>query len=585
MRSILLLPALAVILLSAPSYSQSRHIAPPKKFPIGGSAPSGAKLKTPADLPSRIARWRTVEMPFRNQGLTPREIKMVGKLVEASRELESIYWRQSDPYALTLAAQLKGSHTARDQQILRYLFIQGGHFDLLDGNRSFIGDEPAPAGRGFYPADATRSTIESYVAAHPAARPELYSRYTLVRAMGPELVGLPYRSAFRTQLMEAAKQLREAAALSDDAAFTDFLRARADALLSDDYGKSDQLWVNLKAPKVDLIFAPYLTYLDQLLGVKTSYGAAILIRNDEESRKLELFQQYIPQLQQSLPLAAEDKPSKQDRPSPMEVVDSPFRTGDLLHGYQAVAASLPPVAQSSGENNGANTGTKKIFFKNFMDARVDHIVLPLAHKMMDPSQSRQPTASGYLTIVIMHEISHDLGPTVARVNGKQLSIGESLGPIYSALEEAKADVTGIYGTRWLIQQNVLPKEREQEFYASYFAGILRSVRFGAAEAHGRAQLMEFNYLLEKGAIFPHAGTLSRGTAPVVFSLDYNKLPAAIESLDKELLEIEATGDRDRAEQWFARYGTMPLSLKSSLESTRSIPVDIFPKFSWDVSFK
>ncbi len=575
MQSALFSAVLAVALLSTPGLAQSRHSYTPKKFPIGGSAPSGAQLKTPADLASRIARWRTVDMPFRSKGLTPREVKMIGKLVEAARQLDSIYWRQSDPYALTLQSQLKGSHAAKDQQILRYLFINGGQYDLLDGNRSFITHDPAPAGRAFYPAGVTRQSIESYTAAHPGSRAELYSPYTLVRKMGADLVGLPYNSAFRTQLAEASKDLRAAAALSDDAAFADFLRARADALLSDDYLPSDRLWLDLKSPKIDLIFAPGLVYLDQLLGVKTSYGAAILIRDDEESRKLELFQQYIPQIQLSLPLAAPDKPSKDGQLSPMEVVDSPFRSGDFLHGYQAVAASLPIDPRIKAEN-----GTKKIFFKNFIDARVNHVLLPLSRKMMDPSQSSAPTASGYLTVVAMHEISHDLGPTSARVGGKQLSIRESLGPIYSALEEAKADVTGMYALRWLIDHNVLPREREQEFDSSYFAGMLRSVRFGAAEAHGRAQLMEFNYLFEKGAILPHAGTLSRGTARVVFSLDYAKFPAAIESLNKELLEMEATGDRTRAEQWFTRYGSISPSLASALESTKDVPVDIFPNFSW-----
>lgn len=603
MRSALFSAALAVALLTASAFAQSHHVSTPKKFPIGGSAPSGAQLKAPADLADRIARWRTVDMPFRayssdkgiktkgpsrkglrtkglTTGLTPREVKMIGKLVEAARQIDSIYWRQSDPYALTLQSQLKGSHAARDRQILRYLFINGGQYDLLDGNRSFLTNEPAPAGRAFYPAGATRQTIESYAAAHPDSRAELYSPYTLVRRMGAELVGLPFRSAFRTQLLEAAKELREAAALSDDAAFAEFLRARADALLSDDYHPSDLLWLDLKSPKIDLILAPGLVYLDQLLGVKTSYGAAILIRNDEESRKLELFQQYLPQIQSSLPLPTSDKPSKEGQLSPMEVVDSPFRSGDFLHGYQAVAASLPIDPRIHAEK-----GTKKIFFKNFMDARVNYVLLPLARKMMDPSQAAAPTVGGYLTVVVMHEISHDLGPTSARVGGKQVSIRESLGPIYSALEEAKADVTGMYALRWLIEHDVLPREREQEFGASYFAGMLRSVRFGTAEAHGRAQLMEFNYLFEKGAILPHAGTLSHGTARMVFALDYAKFPAAIESLNQELLEMEATGDRTRAEQWFARYGSISPALVSALESAKDVPVDVFPKFSWDVPAK
>ncbi|HVJ04465.1 MAG TPA: hypothetical protein VM578_02205 [Candidatus Saccharimonadales bacterium] len=580
--TLLLLLALAT---SASASAQSRRIVPPKKFPIGGSAPSSAQLKIPSDLAARIAQWKPVDMPFSRSVLSARDLEMIDKLVDASRHLDSIYWRQSDPYALTLQAQLKGVHTARDQQILRYLFINGGQYDLLDNNRSFITAEPAPPGRGFYPVDATRESVESYASAHPESRAELYSPYTLVRAMGSDIVGLPYRSAFRAQLIEAAKDLREAAILSDDPDFAAYLQATAEALLNDDYSKSDQLWLSLKSPKIDLIFAPYLVYLDQLLGVKNTYSAAILIRDDEESRKLDLFRQSIPQIQQSLPLDPEDKPAKDAQTSPMEVVDSPFRAGDLLHGYQAVAASLPPVGPVNATSGVSNTGTKKIFFKNFMDARVNHIILPIARKLMDPSQSAAPTANGYLTVVILHEISHDLGPTSARVQGRRVSIREAIGPAYSALEEAKADVTGMYGLHWLIEHNVLPREREPDFDASYLAGILRSVRFGPAEAHARAQLMEFNYLLEKGAITPHAGTLSRGTARVVFAVDYEKLPTAIASLNKELLEIEATGDRPRAEQWFARYSTMPPSLKASLESTKSIPIDIFPKFSWDIPIR
>src|ERR1017187_5567076 len=247
MRSIPCFLALALALGSAstsaqssrPSSRHSSHVTPPKQFPIGGSAPSGARLKTPADLSSRIARWPTVEMPFRSRGLTPRQIKMIGKLVEAARLIDSIYWRQSDPYALTLAAQLKGSRAPRDRQILRYLSINGGQYDLLDGRRSFINGEPAPAGRALYPGganpDATRQGIESFVQTHPESRAELFSPTTLVRPMGADLVGLPYRTAFRAQLLEAARELRDAAALalaqSNDAPFAEFLRARADALL------------------------------------------------------------------------------------------------------------------------------------------------------------------------------------------------------------------------------------------------------------------------------------------------------------------------------------------------------------------
>ena len=280
MRSPLFPIAVFLALLPAPALAQSHRIPLPKKFPIGGTAPSGAHLKLPADLPSRIARWPAVEIPFRSRGLTSRQIKMIGKLVEAARQIDAIYWRQTDPYAVTLAAQLKGSGAARDQQILRYLSINGGQYDLLDGRRSFINGAPSPAGRGFYSEgenpgatlDAARQSIESYVQVHPDSRAELFSPYTLVRPMGADLVGLPYRTLFRTQLLEAANDLRDAAALastqSDDAAFAEFLRARADALVSDDYQASDRLWLALKQPTIDLILAPCQPSLDPLFGVR-----------------------------------------------------------------------------------------------------------------------------------------------------------------------------------------------------------------------------------------------------------------------------------------------------------------------------
>jgi hypothetical protein len=255
---------------------------------------------------------------------------------------------------------------------------------------------------------------------------------------------IPYHTAYRSFLEPAAKVLRDAADLSDDKAFAWFLRARADALLSDNYYLSDLAWVDLKDPKFDIIFAPYEVYNDDLLGVKATYGGAVLIRNEAESRKLAMYQQHIADLQEALPLAAEDKPSKRGHLSPMEVMDAPFRAGDLNHGYQAVADNLPNDPRIHQEK-----GSKKIFFKNFMDARVTYIVLPIAKKLMRAVQANYATPEGYMGDTLLHEISHELGPTFARVGGKQVDIREAIGPQYSALEEAKADVVGLFAGKWL----------------------------------------------------------------------------------------------------------------------------------------
>ena len=531
-----------------------------------GSAAKGAassKLQVAPDLDQRLAKFRVVQMPFRSAGLSVRERKLVAKLVQACQSLEQIYWRQSDPEGLALYQSLASSSHTQDKKLRRYLRINGARFDLVDENKPFVGTEPMPPGRALYPKDLTQVKIDTFLKDHPEKRAEIYNPLTVVRWHGDILETVPYHIAYRAYLEPAAKSLREAADLSVDPAFAKFLRLRATALLSDDYFESDLAWLDLKNPKFDIIFAPYETYLDELLGVKGSYGAAVMIRNEEQSKKLALFQKYESDIQDSLPLAAEDRPSKHGFETPMEVMDTPFRAGDLRHGYQAVADNLPNDPRIHEKK-----GSKKIFFKNFMDARVNYIILPVAKKLMREDQAAKASADGYMLATIMHEMCHGLGPAFSRTAAGQKDIREAIGPAFAGLEEAKADIVGMYGLHWLVDHNVLPKERLEEFYASYLAGIFRTVRFGAGEAHGRAEMMEFNYLSEHGAIQTDANSR--------YAVDFAKIPDAITALAKELLEIEASGDRPRAEAWFAKYGSMPAELQVALKSTSDVPVDIDP---------
>jgi hypothetical protein len=538
--------------------------------PMTGSAAKGAEsagMQVVPDLEQRLAKFRRVEMPFHSAGLTAREVKLVEKLVDASRYLEEIYWRQIDPDGLTLFESLATSKNPKDEALRRYLWINASRFDLLDDDKPFVGTAPMAPGRGFYPQNLTREQVEQYVKAHPEKKNEIYGSFTVVRWHGDKLEGLPYHIAYLSFLEPAAKDLREAAALSDDQAFANFLRLRADALLTDDYFKSNLAWLDLKNSKFDVIFAPDETYDDGLLGVKATYGAAVMIRNSDESSKLEMFQKYVADIQDALPLAPEDRPSKHGLETPMEVMDTPFRAGDLNHGYQAVADNLPNDPRVHEQK-----GSKKLFFKNFMDARVNYVVLPVAQHVMLRTQADKASGEGYLLATIMHEMSHGLGPAFARTSAGKVDIREAIGPAYSALEEAKADVVGMFGLQWLVDHDVLPKNKLEEYYASYVAGIFRTVRFGVAEAHGQAEMMEFNYLSERGAITRQ----SSGR----YAIDYQRMPGDIKDLAKELLEIEATGDRARGESWFKRYGTMPPELQASLKSAVSVPVDVDPVFSF-----
>jgi muconolactone delta-isomerase len=506
----------------------------------------------------RLSKWKPVEMPFHAESLSAKERQMVEKLVDAGRLLDQIYWRQSDLAGLALYDSTK------DRALKQLLGIMGCRWDLIDENRPFTGSEPMPPGHELYPRGLTRAQIEQYVSQHPADKAAIYDPFTVVKRQGQRLIGVPYREEYKQWLQPMAKDLREAADLSPDPAFANFLRLRADALLSDDYYKSDLAWVELKDPKFDVIFAPYETYLDDLLGVKTSFGASILVRNEEESRKLAVYQKYVPDIQDALPIDAADRPSTRGHLTPMEVMDAPYRAGDLRHGYQAVADNLPNDPRIHQEK-----GTKKIFFKNFMDARVTFVILPIAQKLMQPAQAARASGEGYLAGTLLHEICHGLGPVFARKGGKQVDIREAIGPAFSGLEEAKADVVGMFGLKWLVDHKALARERLEEYYASYVAGIFRTLRFGTGEAHGRAEMMEFNYLLENHALAPSGGR---------YTIDYARMPVVLAQLARELLTIEATGDRARAETWFARYDQMAAELKTALAATSAIPVDVQPFF-------
>jgi hypothetical protein len=565
MRRLTYFSALLLVLVGGAGFAQ--RATPARAIPANEPAVDvSAALNTVVpDLDARLARFKPVRMPYNASALTARERQMIEQLVIALHQFENIFWRQSDPEGLALYKALARMDAPLAQKTRHYLFINGSRWDLVNENEPFIGRQPMPPGHALYPADLTRAQVDAYVAAHPDRKATIFDPYAIVRRKGTELIGVKYHDEFAAFLKPAAAALRKAADLSDDPAFAKFLRMRADALFTDDYYASDIAWLDLQNPKFDVIYAPYETYLDDLLGVKTSYGAAILIRNDVESQKLALYQKWVPDIQDALPLPPADRPSVRGHVTPMEVMDAPLRAADLRHGYQAVADNLPNDPRIHEQK-----GTKKIFFKNFMDARVNEVILPLAARIMEPTQARRASAEGYLATTVMHEICHGLGPAFARVNGKNAPIRESIGGTFSALEEAKADVVGMFALQWLVDKGVLPKDRLEEYYASELAGIFRTVRFGTGEAHGRAEMMEFNYYSEQGAILKANGR---------YRVEYTKIGAATARLARELLEQEATGNRARTEAWFGKYDKMPADLKASLAAAKDVPVDIDPIFS------
>lgn len=581
-RSFLLL---AVVALPVVALSQTQPARNPVLSPAAAGRPSqpaagrnagGRPVHNEAE---RAARWKLIHVPYNKGGLSSREQQMIAKLADACRLVDELYLHASDLGGYEMY------HTTQSPELLRLFEINGSRWDLVDRNEPFIGEEPLVAGHELYPYGLTSAAIEKYVAAHAEEKAPLYNPWTVVRSAPLDLAAnlsqpvvygtpeklytYPYHVAFAEWVKPMAEDLRAAAKLSPDPAFARFLRLRADALLSDDYYASDVAWLDLEDPKIDVIFGPYETYLDGVLGVKTSYGASILIRNDAESRKLALYQQHEADMQQALPIPAMDKPTKQGHATPMEVADAPLRAGDLRYGYSVVADNLPNDPRIHDEK-----GSKKIFFKNFMDARVNEVILPIAQALLTPEQAREVSGEGYLTAVILHELSHGLGPAWAHAASQpgkaHLAINEAIGPVFSGLEEAKADVTGIYLAHWLVEQKLIPASELNGVYASYVAGIFRTLRFGTGEAHGRAEMMEFNVLLDHNALTQRADGH--------YAIDYAAMPAAIEALSKQLLTFEADGDRAGAEAWMTKYDVMPEALMKALAGTASIAVDVTPEF-------
>ncbi len=555
-----------------PASAQSNFSKRIKPMRTSKLSPPHLKLVVAPDLAEQVAKFKPIHITYDSDGLTKNETKMVEKLVDAAGLLDCIYWRQSDPEGLKLYLSLAGKPDRQSDLVREYLKINGSRWDLINDNQPFVGIgslKPMPPGHAFFPWGITKAEFDSYVATHPDQKSALYDPHTIVVRAGDALKAVPYHTAYREFLVPMARDLREASELSPDPAFAHFLQLRAHALLTDDYFPSDIAWLDLKNPKFDIIFAPYEVYLDGLLGVKTSYGASVMIRNEAESKKLEIYQKYVPQLQESLPLAAADLPSKRGRQSPMEVVDAIYRSGDLLHGYQAVADNLPNDPRIH-----VLKGSKKIFWKNFMDARVNNVILPLVRHLMVPNQAAMVSGDGTMQFVILHEISHGLGPSYAEVSGKKVGIGEAIGPEYSALEESKADIVGMRCVYWLTQHGVIPQDKLDGTYASYLGETFRTIRFGIAEAHGKGSMMEINYLTEQGAI-------RRDPKTGLYEADFSKMPAAIDSLAKELLELEAAGDRAGTEAWFKKYAVMPRALAAALAKCSDVPVDVDPTFDFN----
>ena len=540
-----------------------------------GSAMAANETKQEAtgrlqEVQARLARYAPAEMPFDARKLPDKDRQLLKHLLAASAQIDQIFWRQSYARAAEIRDSLRTKSDPLSKALYRLVMINGGPFDRLDEEKPFYGSEKLPPGAGYYPPDLTKKELEDYVAAHPDRKDALLSPYTVVKRKGKDLIAVPYHGEYARWIGPAAKELEAAAALSDNESFKRYLLSKAKALRNDDYFQADCDWIDLKDNPYELIFGPFETYEDGLMGIKASYEASVAIRDVQESERLATYITHLQELEDNLPYPEADRRKVAGLASPMVVVRDIGRAGDARVGYQAVATNLPNDPKVHEKK-----GTKKIFWKNMFEARVGKIILPISQELMIPEQAKQVSAQGVFENVMMHELAHALGPRYVRGTGEKDPVNLRLGDLASAIEEMKATVAGLVSMAWFFDHGVMPKETEAEHYASYLGSIFRAVRFGIGEAHGRAAIVELNFHREKGAI-------QRDAASGRWSVDPSKMRGSLRDLTAMALEIERAGDRAGAEALFAKYGTLPLDLAKDLEKVKSMPVEVEPiyRITW-----
>ncbi|MFQ6082015.1 MAG: peptidase [Candidatus Aminicenantia bacterium] len=522
------------------------------------------------DIKERLAKYAPTEITYNESLLNDEQKKVLEKLVEAAKYMDRIFWKQAYREGLMIKEQLEKSKNPADKDYLHFLKINFGPFDRQDGHRPFLGTKEKPLGAGFYPEDLTKQEFNQYLAAHPELRKEFENPYTVIKRKNGELTAVPYNEEYREELEPAARLLREASEITYNPSLKKYLAQRAEDLLTNNYYQSDCDWIDLKDNLVEIVIGPYEVYEDRLNGIKAAYESFVYINDREEMENIKEYLKYIDEMQKNLPV--EEKYKAQvvtGLKSPLNAVYEVFIAGDTKAGIQTSAFVLP-----NDERVREEKGTKKVFLKNVMEAKFNKSLVPISQRVIEKSQFNKISFFAYFNHTILHEISHVLGVNyVTLPNGTQTTVNKALKERYSPIEEAKADVVGLYNCRLLIAKDWIPSEKEKEIYTTYLAGIFRALRFGKEEAHGLATLIQYNYLMEKGA-FNYNPSTGR------FKINYNKIKEAVSDLTRALLIIEGDGDYQKASEFITRYGQVGDLVKTTLTKLKDIPVDIEPVFQF-----
>jgi hypothetical protein len=558
--------AFLVLLLAAGCASRSSRQAPPGRSSTAATA--AATTREIQTLRTELARFAPVSLTADLASLPEREREVLMLLIAAARLLDPVYDRQvfrgNPALAEKLAGRLHGGGGELDRLRLDYFRLMRGPWDRQDHHRPFAIDRPRPPGAGFYPEDLSEKEFRAFIAAHPEAREALESPFTVVYRDGDRLAARPYSQEYARWLEPAAARLEAAASRTENRSLARFLRSRAAAFRSNDYYQSDKDWMDLDS-RVEVTIGPYETYEDELAGLKAAFAAFVTISDPEASRRLALFKELLPAMEQNLPVPAEVK-TRRGAESPIRVVDLVFAAGDARKSVLTIAFNLP-----NDERVRAEKGSKKVLLRNAIKTKFTAILQPIGERLVAAEQRSLLDADAFFHEVLFHELSHSLGPAFV---GNRQAAGEvknALGASAAPLEEGKADVMGAYNLLFLVEKGHFPREFRDRLLVTYFAGLFRSVRFGTAEAHGKGAALQLNRFLEEGAARHDE---SQGT----FRVDLARLEQSIEQLVRDICLWQHHGDKAGVDAVLARYGTLSPTVQAVLARLTDVPVDVRPAY-------
>ncbi|MFS2023425.1 dipeptidyl-peptidase 3 family protein [Massilia sp. CT11-137] len=535
---------------------------------------------TAPQLQTMAKRFAPVDLTADTAKLSTGDRVAIARLIEAAKIVDTLQLRQRWSGNEALWAALQKDTTPLGKARRDYFWLNKGPWSIIDGNASFMPAECAgiripaekPAGANFYPEGASKQELEAWMNGLPAADKEQAQWFfTVIRKdKAGKFTIVKYSDEYRSELQKLSKLLKEAANATDNASLKKFLNLRADAFLSNDYLASDFAWMDLDSP-VDVTIGPYETYNDELFGYKAAFEAYVNVRDQKETEKLNFFGKHMQELENNLPLDAKYRNPKVGAIAPMVVVNQVYGAGDGNMGVQTAAYNLP-----NDERIIRQRGSKRVMLKNVQEAKFEATLTPISKLVLRPADQEDLDFDSFFTHILAHEIMHGLGPHATTQNGQPSTPRQDLKDAYSTIEEAKADVTGLWALTYMMDKGQLKASlgqgtaAERKLYNTYLASAFRTLHFGLTDSHARGMAIQMNYLLDKGGFVSHGD----GT----FSVDFAKIKGAVADLDREFLTIEATGDYARAQDLMKRYVVIRPDVQKALDKMKAVPNDIRPAF-------